>query len=280
MQPGFVTASPPSCVDNICLTPTELTGKYYAVGLMIQSGGNGMNAYFGQDQWSDITGTSPTFDFSFKSPITQAGDLICCTSEGDLSGDNTYFSDAIYLFGYIDATFTIAADSGAHGDAVGTHTVRFVLADDSISGGKRGDLLIKDAEEFKWMDAAGALSTSRPADAITMNEDVVAFPDPYGDGKGTIAIPIIRTSVNAPASGEVFQVSEEELKIADRTYSFDFNASGFVWFPTLLQNDIGMLESRKALLSKIHMQGLPHSQYGDGGAYGASGDTTLTITAP
>lgn len=273
------SSAPANCTDNVCFTPTALTGKYFGVGLMIQSGGNGMNAYFGQESWSGITAASTSYDFDFNTPITETGTLVCCTGTGDLSSENTYFSDAIYLFGYLDATFEVAADSGANGDAIGPHTVRFILADDAIESAKRGDLMYKDADTtFKWMDStdSGTLSATRPTSPVTMNSSVVSWSNPYGDDKGNSTIPVISTLIAEPESGGVHQVSESELKTADRTYTYDFPVNGFIFFPTVLRSDIGMLSSKKELLSRIHLQGLPHTEY----EMGSAGSTVLTISEP
>lgn len=271
----MTTAEPPMCKDNICFTPSQLTGKYYGVGLMIQSENSGMMAYFGQDSWSGITSSSTSYDFNFNSPISTSGDLICCTGQGNLANGESYFSDAVYMFGYIDATFTIPSSSGANGDAVGTHTIRFVLADGAVSDAKRGDLLYGDGGTFKWMDDAGVLTTTRPSNPITLDTNVVSWTNPFGD-KGNQSIPVINAALEDSATGGPNVVTEDELKIVGRNYSFDFQADGFIAFPTLLKTDIGMLDSRKKLMSSIHIQGLPHSKYN----MGATASSKLVITGP
>jgi hypothetical protein len=272
---ALTTAAPPMCKDNVCFTPTQLTGKYYGVGLMIQSNNSGMMAYFGQDSWSGITSASKSYNFDFQNPISESGNLVCCTSEGDLANGNSYFSDAVYMFGYFDVTFEIPSSSGANGDAIGTHTIRFVLADDAVDQAKRGDLLYSDAGTFKWMDSEGVLSTTRPTAPITMDAGVVNWSNPYGD-KGNQSIPVINSMLEEATGGGVNIVTEDELKIQGRTYSFDFQADGFIAFPTLLRNDIGMLDSRKKLMSLVHIQGLPHSKYN----MGSSATSKLTISGP
>ncbi len=272
---NLTTAEPPMCKDNICYTPTQLTGKYYGVGLMIQSENSGMMVYFGQDSWSGITSSSTSYNFNFNSPISNSGDLVCCTGQGDLANGESYFSDAVYMFGYIDATFTIPSSAGANGDAVGTHTVRFVLADGAVSEAKRGDLMYSDAGTFKWMDAEGVLTTTRPASPIAQDAGVVNWTNPFGD-KGNQSIPVINAALEDAAAGGVNVVTEDELKIVGRNYSFDFQADGFISFPTLLKTDIGMLDSKKKLLSSIHIQGLPHSKYN----MGSAATSTLVITGP
>lgn len=276
---GRRATEPANCTDNVCYTPTSLTGKYFGTGLMIQGGGQGMNAYFGQEGWSSITASSKTYDFDFKTPVTHTGNLVCCAGNGDLTSENTYFSDAIYLFAYLDATFTIPSGSGASGDAIGTHVVRFIFANDVISTAKRGDLMYKDTDNtFKWMDSTtGALSSTRPTSPITMDTNVVNWTNPYGTDKGNQEIPVINTAIAAPASGGVFQVKESELKIEGRTYSYDFPSAGLIFFATVLKTDIGVLSSRQQVLSKIHLQGLPHSKYQ---MSSSAGTTTLTITEP
>jgi hypothetical protein len=271
----LTTAEPPMCKDNICFTPTQLTGKYYGVGLMIQSDNSGMMAYFGQDSWSGITSSSTSYNFNFNSPVSNTGNLVCCTGQGDLSNGTSYFSDAVYMFGYVDATFTIPSTSGANGDAVGTHTVRFVLAEGAVSDAKRGDILYFDAGAFKWMDNEGVLSSTRPTNPITQDTGVVNWTNPFGD-KGNQTIPTIGAALEAAADGGVNVVTEDELKISGRTYSFDFQADGFISFPTLLRTDIGMLDSKKKLLSSVHIQGLPHSKYN----MGSTAKSKLVVTGP
>ncbi len=273
---GMTTLLPPMCVDSLCITPSTVSGIYYGAGIMIQSAGNGMMAYFGQESWSGTTGASPSSPFDFAAPGTQTGELICCVGEGDLASENTYISDAVYLFGYLDASFVVEAASGARGDAVGSHNVRFVLADGAVTGAKRGDLLYADAGTFKWVDAAGALQATRPADALTMDAKVVSWVNPFGTDKGNQTIPMLSASLTPPTGGGVMPVTEAELKTVGRSYTFAFDVSGFITFPTLLKADAGMLDSRATLLSKIHIQGLPHSRY----MMSDAGDTTLTIAGP
>lgn len=41
------STGPTLCSSVICFTPTAISGKYYGLGLSIQSNGSGMMAYFG-----------------------------------------------------------------------------------------------------------------------------------------------------------------------------------------------------------------------------------------
>jgi hypothetical protein len=265
-SPVKTRALPNNCTDNVCFTPSALTGKYFGTGLMIQSGGSGMNAYFGQDEWSSITSASPTYDFDFETPTTQTGDLRCCVGSGDLASGSSYFSDAIYLFAYFDATFTVPA-GGATGTAVGIHTVRFILADGAVTD-----------TTFKWVDSTnGTLSTNRSSvTPVRMNTEVTNWVNPFGETKGNQTIPVIGTGIADAVAGGVNVVTEDELKTEGRTYTYDFPGEGFIFFPTVLNADIGVLSSRLELLKRIHVQGLPHSQY----EMGSAGTTTLTITEP
>ncbi len=268
-----------TCSSWFCLTPAKLTGKYFAAGLLIQSNGNGMSAYFGNSDWSSIKGTSTTYDFDMSTPVTNAGTLTCCSGTGDLSSSNTYYSDISYMFGYLDATFTITAASGAHGAAVATHTVRFIFADDVITSSKRGDLMYKDTDStFKWMDStSGTLSIARPTSPVTMNASVVNWSNPWGS-TGNQTIPVVYAGIsNTSNQGGPVTVTESELKTEGRTFSFNFNATGLVIFPGILANqDEGMLNSIKDVLQKIHLQGLPHST----ATLGKAPDTTITIAGP
>lgn len=270
------TAGPTLCSSVVCVTPTSISGKYYGTGLLIQSNGNGMMAYFGQSEWSSITGTSTSYSFSSASPVVNAGNLVCCTGSGDLSSENTYIESVAYLFSYIDATFAI---SGVTGNTAmnTTYSLRFVLADDAISSGKRGDVLILDSGTYKWMDNnTSALSATRPTTPVTMNSSVTSWQNPFGSEKGNQTIPVIYANVAAPSSGGVFQVKESELKVQSKTYSFGFNKQNFIMFPTVLTNDINMISSVKELLSRVHLGGLPHSAQSMG--VGNPASTQLTIT--
>ncbi len=249
------------CNSVVCFTPDKLTGKYLAVGLSIQSDGHGMMAYFGQDDWSSIDATSPGYDFDFTAPLTQAGKLVCCGGAGNLGSRNTYIESIAYLFSYIDATFTIPDGAGAHGSAVATHTVRFVLADNGVPAARRGDLQYKDADGiFKWADASsGALSATRPSTPISMPSPVVNWTNPFGPQGGNQSIPVLYEHVNPPSSGSVYQVTEEQLRGDGHSYAFDFGANNFVMFPRVIKSggDIGRLDSVKAILENVITQGLP-----------------------
>ncbi len=279
-------AAPTLCSSVICVTPSELTGKYYATGLLIQSSGNGMVAYFGHDNFSEITGTSTTQNFDMNSPITNTGNLKCCGGTGDLTSSNTYISDIIYMFAYIDATFDISGT--ATGGMNRTFTVRFVLADDAITGGKRGDVLLKDPSDsiFKWMDTSavssaivgGTLVTTRPTSVVTMNTSVSAWTNPFGTNQGNQSIPVIYAPVLPDSGTGVFTVTKTELETDGRTYTFGFDPTSFVMFPSLLTADLNMLTSYKELLSRIHLAGLPHSAQSQG--VGSPASTELSVTGP
>ena len=224
-----------------------------------------------------IDAKSPTYDFDFRAPFTQAGKLACCAGQGNLQSQNTYIESVAYLFGYMDATFTIPDGSGAHGSAVGTHTVRFVLADDAVATAKRGDVQYKDADgAFKWMDASsGALSATRPGAPITMPSTVVSWANPFGPQAGNQNIPVLNQHVDPPSTGGVYVVTETQLRADGHSYAFDFGAKNFVMFPRLLKasGDIGRLESVKAVLENVITQGLPDGMHPDG----AAGTTALYL---
>ena len=288
-KPSMKLATGPTlCSSVVCFTPTALTGKYYGTGFLIQSAGNGMTAYFAQNTWSDITGTSISYDFDAANPITNAGTLNCCNGTGDLSSENTYIENVIYLFGYLDATFTV---SGVTSNTAMNQefTVRFVLADDAVAGGKRGDLLLKDPSDgiFKWIDKStsaggivgeGALVASRPTVPITMNTSVANWTNPFGTDKGNQKIPVIYAPVVTAVENDKFVVTESELATAGRTYNFGFDPTNFVMFPELLTADKNMIYSYVQLLSKIHLGGLPHSAQSMG--VGNPAGTLLKVTGP
>lgn len=279
LDPSGIASSslPASCTDNLCFTPVTLTGKYYGMGLMMQVEGSGMNAYFGQDSWSSISGTSPQYEFNSALPITHTGNLTCCAGTGTF-GSNSYFSDVLYLFATLDSTFTVSASTGASGTAVGTHSVRFVLSDDAVTLAKRGDILYRDTDgEYKWVDnSSGSLTLTRPTTPVTMNTKVSNWVNPYDSTKGQQHIPVISSSIADSANGK-HVVSEESLKVSGKSYVFDFPAAGLIFLPTVLKTDASILSSRLTLLQQIHIQGLPHSGYVGGSALGS---TTLTILTP
>lgn len=282
-----LASGPTLCSSVVCFTPTALTGKYYGTGFLIQSSGNGMVAYFGQDSWSNITGTSATYDFDSATPTTNAGSLYCCNGTGDLSSSNTYISDAIYLFAYLDATFTVSGVT-SNTNMNREFTVRFIFADDAITSAKRGDLLIKDPTDdtFKWIDSSvsaggivgdGTLVTTRPTTPITMNTSVKDWTNPFGANQGNQSIPVIYAPIS-PSTGEVYQITETELNTAGKTYTYSFDPTNFVMFPSLLTADKDTLYSYVKLLSNIHLGGLPHSAQSMG--VGNPATTILTVTGP
>lgn len=267
--------NPTLCSSVICVTPTAVSGIYFGMGLSIQSNGSGMMAYFGQDTWSGINGTSPSFSFSATAPITNTGTITCCVGTGDLTSENTYIESAAYLFGYLDVTFAL---SGITGNPAmnATYEVRFILASGSMTSAVRGDLLIKDAGAFKWMDSANnALSTTRPSVPVTMNTSVVNWVNPFGTDKGNQEIPVMGALVATPAD-ERMSVTEAELRSTTNTYTFGFNRNNLIMFPTLLQADLNMITSVRELLNRIHLASLPHSSQPMG--VGSMADTELVIT--
>lgn len=278
---------PTLCSSVVCVTPTKLTGRYYGTGFLIQAGGQGMVAYFGQDAWSGITGTSDSFAFDSATPVTNSGNLTCCGGTGDLASSNTYVEDAIYLFGYLDATFTLSGIT-SNTNMNREFTVRFVLADGAVTDGKRGDLLMKDADTtFKWMDTsvsaggdvgAGTLTATRPTSPVTMNSSITSYTNPFGADKGNQSIPVIYAPL-VPESGDgVFTISDTQLKTAGRTYTYAFDPANFVMFPQILTADLNTLSTYTAMLQKIHLGGLPHSAQSNG--VGNPASTVLTVTEP
>ena len=268
------STGPTLCSSVVCFTPTAITGKYFGTGLLIQSNGNGMMAYFGQDSWSTITGTSTAYDFDAASPITNTGTLTCCTSTGDLSGSSSYVESVANLFSYLDVTFAVTGVTG-NISMNATYTLRFVMADGAITDGVRGDVLIFDSGAFKWMDnGTSALSTTRPSVPVTMNSSIVNYTNPFGSS-GNQTIPVIYANV-IPASGSgVFSIDESTLRATTNTYSYGFNMTNFIMFPSMQHADLNMISSLKELMSRVHLGGLPHSQQSRG--VGSPADTKLKI---
>ncbi len=285
-----MTATGPTlCSSVVCFSATSLTGKYFGLGFLIQSAGNGMVAYFGQDTWSNITGTSTTYSFDASNPVVNSGTLFCCNGSGNLSSQNSYIESVIYLFSYLDATFTV---SGITGNATmnDDYTVRFIFATDAITSAVRGDLLIKDEGlpagqggsndgVFKWVSiSTGALSATRPADPVTMNSSVTNYVNPFGPGAGNQEIPVLYIPVYPVSGSGLFTISESDLSIADRTYNFKFDPTNLIMFPTFINSgsDINSIFSIKSLLQNIHLGGLPHSQQAQG--VGSPAATILTTS--
>lgn len=273
-----VAAGPTLCGSTVCFTPTALTGTSYGEGLLIQAAGSGMVAYFGQDAWSEITGTSPSAAFDVSAPIVHAGNLSCCGGNGDLAAPNAYVSDVIYLFGTIDATFTVTGVTG-NVSMNREFTVRFVLADDALPTARRGDVLLKDPADgaFKWMDAttAGTLAAARPATPVTMDGAVVNYVNPFGPTHGNQRIPVIYAP-GTSLDGTPYAIDEAKLRLAGLTYTFRFDPTNFVMFPSLQAADLDLLSSEKQLLSRIHLGGLPHSQQPRG--VGSPAATVLDVS--
>lgn len=268
------STGPTLCSSVVCFTPTAITGKYYGTGLMIQSNGNGMMAYFGQDSWSTITGTSTSYAFDAATPVTNTGTITCCTSTGDLSGSSSYIESVAYLFSYLDVTFAVTGVTG-NVSMNATYTLRFVMADGAITDGIRGDVLVFDSGAFKWMDnGTSALSTTRPSTPVTMNASVVNYTNPFGSN-GNQTIPVIYANV-VPVSGSgVFSIDESTLRVTTNTYSYGFNMTNFIMFPSMQHADLNMISSLKELMSRVHLGGLPHSQQTMG--VGSPADTKLKI---
>ncbi len=267
-----VSARAVSCNSTVCMDATAVEGKYYGVGLLIQSNNNGLSAYFGIEAWSDIVGTSDKYDFDIASPITNSGNLFCCNGEGDLANGSSYISNVSMMLAYADVTFSYTGSGGGAVD--GAHTVRFVFADDAITDGQRGDLLYNDAGTYKWVDSRdGSLDVARPATPVQMDSAVTDWTNE--SEKGNQNIPVIYTGVLPAVGTDPIVVSEDDMR-ADANYSFKFPTEKLVIFPTLIDgSDEGMVTDVKTLLQRIHLQGMPHST----ATLGDAGDTILTITA-
>ncbi len=309
---GMSAAStgPTLCTSVACITPSALTGKYLGTGFSIQSNGNGMVAYFGQENWSSITGTSTAFDFDTTSPITNAGTLSCCGGTGDLTSANTYIESIIYLFGYLDAKFTLdvnAYQAGGNTSMNGVYTVRFVLATGAITNALRGDLQIKPpgATEFYWLDLDGTTtsgayqsvsadaalvlaSAARPTHVATMDSKITAYVNPFSTALGNQTIPVIYAPVLTSSGTGVYQVTETELKTVGKTYTYTFDPKNFVMFPSLTythpdgsvsaaDHALHSLYSLKTLLTNIHLGGLPSSI---NSGVGNPAGTKLVVTSP
>ena len=271
------TSGPTLCSSVICFTPTAISGKYYGTGLLIQSQGNGMMAYFGQENWSSIVGTSQTYNFDMANPVTNVGNLVCCTSSGNLADGNAYIESVAYLFSYLDVTFAVSGIITGNTSMNATYTLRFVMADGAITDGLRGDILIYDAGSFKWMNSDdSSLSTTRPTNPVVMNSSVTNWTNPFGSTQGNQIIPVIYSNIIPSTGSTVKTITETELRATNKIYSFGFNPTNFIVFPTLQKADLNMIYSLKELLSRVHLGGLPHS--GQPMGIGSPADTVLEIS--
>ena len=271
------STGPTLCSSVICFTPTAISGKYYGTGLLIQSQGNGMMAYFGQDNWSSIVGTSISYNFDMSSPVTNVGNLVCCTSSGNLADGNAYIESVAYLFSYLDVTFAVSGIVTGNTSMNSTYTLRFVMADGAITDGLRGDILIYDAGSFKWMNSDdSSLSTTRPTNPVVMNTSVTNWTNPFGANQGNQTIPVIYSNIIPSTGSTVKTITETELRATNKIYSFGFNPTNFIVFSTLQKADINMIYSLKELLSRVHLGGLPHS--GQPMGIGNPADTVLEIS--
>jgi hypothetical protein len=278
------STQPALCSSVVCFDATKLTGTYYKIGLLIQASGSGLLASFGDpdEPWSDVAGGLAPFDFNSETPVTESGTLSCCGGTGNLATENTYFSDVVYLFGYLDATFTISGITNGNTSMNAEHTVRFVMADGAHPNALRGDILYKDAGTFKWMPSSGTetLTATRPASPVTMNSAIVNWTNPFGtqgqQNIPTLSVPIASCDPAQPNAPHV--VTEAELKDPGRTYSFGFNTTKLVMFPTLLSSgtDINLISSIRELMTRVHLAGLPHSAQPMG--VGSPASTQLTVS--
>ena len=84
------------------------------------------------------------------------------------------------------------------------------------------------------------------------------------------------SGVTVTTGSTVKTITETELRATNKIYSFGFNPTNFIVFPTLQKADINMIYSLKELLSRVHLGGLPHS--GQPMGIGNPADTVLEIS--
>jgi len=113
---------------------------------------------------------------------------------------------------------------------------------------------------------------------MTMDAQSVNFVQPFPELQAEF--PVIYTEIldqpaTASSPGGKNVTSEEALKTAGKTYTFDFDSRYSVMF-MLSQQEMTIIQTRKELLARIHLMGMPHSKFGDGRS-GTSGSSTLTV---
>ncbi len=202
-----------------CFSPVAMGGKFSSFNLRISSSGQYSRLELISQSTSDNSITSNALNsFDLGSPTAISGTPECC---GDITFDSSsHFKDLIWNIGWIDAKFT---DSSFGISGGGSTTLRFVYFTDSVTGYQKGDILIKDGNDFKWCPttatAIGDCSTTRPGSPITQNSGIVN----YTPESGSPVLPYLSAEIYESATGDgVVTTSASELT-GSVSFTVDFD---------------------------------------------------------
>ena len=238
-----------------CFTPSNIRGKLLAAGLGISAKGQLETYLFGGDKYSDLSPNSgsPEYDFNFLAPVETTGTLICCNGESSFESEG-YFQTAKFLTTQLDVTILFAAPNNTKLN--GSYTYRFVLADNTKLGYKRGDILIEDTTDstYKWAKSDGTLLPTRPDAPAVQDTAVVNWTNPFG--KGNLSIPTLEAEFS---EGDKVTVTKNDLEKNNLAFSFDLNAKNIVVI-NMENSMLNSLNTQYDLMSKLHLRGLPHSK--------------------
>lgn len=166
------------CGDGhiVCLTPTNLSGRIYAGGLMVggqELGGPGYAiTTIGANE--DVRrrpdqGKTGTLAFDVGATTDISGDYTCCEGSEYPGADAAMVSRLEMNFDYLDVSFTVPAEADA-AIAGQSFVIRQVYVDDTtapdvIGTMHLGDKLIRrgDEEFFRWYDEEQGSHAERPA---------------------------------------------------------------------------------------------------------------------
>jgi hypothetical protein len=178
------------------ITPSNMEGRLIQLMLLVGEPGEGKggSALFlssiEEHGYGEKTvpnsGVLPRFNLSER--LTVDGDFRCCweTYPDDAHAYSGWFE---IMFAYVDATFSISS-----GALEGVHTVRTAFADVEDLGYRRGDLLYRAPDGFRWVDSAtGELRAARPDKPLQLGwvRDYAGS----GDGRGNQHIPTLFVAV-------------------------------------------------------------------------------------
>lgn len=177
------------------ITPSNMEGRLIQLSLMIGApgegkGGSSLRLIGTEDGFrgGEVGKSAELPLVNLAGRLTLDGGFRCCweTYPRDEDAFSGWFE---IMFAYVDATFPIAG-----GALAGNHTVRTVFADVADLGYRKGDLLYKDGDAFKWADSAsGALTATRPAHPLQL--DWVRDFDGDGDSRGNPYVPTLFVAV-------------------------------------------------------------------------------------
>lgn len=194
--PGGPVGGPGDPADDLYLSyrlnPVNMEGRLIQLALMVGqpgSGGGGSAIHLvrqGDNGFLErtVSNSEALSLFNLSERLSMGEDFLCCSSDYP-SVEKAYSGWFEVMFAYADVTFRV--DRGA---LAGDHTVRVAFADVEDKGYRKGDLLYKTTDGFRWLDSAtSALSASRPA--VPLRLGWVAGYNGSGDGRGNQHIPTL-----------------------------------------------------------------------------------------